>query len=898
MPRGVAPTERPHRWLSSRLTPSHLTPFSSLKTPTRFSSLTWGSCSSRRTGPSGGILVGGMADGVVNVWDGGALLSAPGGDRPRPSLAVIERHKAPVKAVAFNPHAASSHLIAAGSADGDVSIINLENPGAPTVASPMPAGTKLEGEVTCVAWNTSVTHILASSTVGGVVVVWDLKENKPWCTLRDPHRAAVSEIAWHPDDGLYLVTAVDDDARPVLRVWDLRSSTTTPLAELAGHSKGILSVDWCTHDPNLLVSTGKDSHTFVWDISLGKAVGEIPGGGAPATSEGHLGLGAAPIGDGFNAPSAASLFGAPPAASLDKGIGAGSGRRYLARWSKRLPGMLATCSFDRRVVVHAVTAIGPGASAERAGSGGPGSASAAVEATMARGPKWLRRPVGATWGFGGRLAVWRTPPAAIKGDLRAGPVSYSKTVQCVTMCVDGDAAGAAAGFEERMRGVESGAVDVRELCRAHVAAATEEADRSVWTFMSLLFESDARQHVLLQLGYDAAAIAAAASTYAGAAGGAVLKPSESTGDATPESGAPAVPSAPAFGTGGGGGTPEDFFGSGNAAPSPAPEQRKPPPPRSSGSGSSIAPPPASGGGGSSGHTYVQKRAPSAADDAMLKKALLVGDFASAVAVCLAQERYDDALLLAACGSPPELWLSTREAYFTRKGASPLTPVMAGIIKGDLGDLVATSSPAAWKETLALLCSYSQPTTFGPLCEALGDRLALEGGADSGTSAGIVYMVAMSASKATAVWAGEARGRLDKLGKHGRASPGGLAVLQSLVERVVVFRRAVALATGTPPAGGSAVESSLLADYAGLLAGAGQLTASAYVAANIVDPPGEEDARGAVLRDRLVRGFTSADWAFPAAVALSTASAWGAISRAAKSRTIARNPSSSAPPAAP
>jgi WD40 repeat protein len=86
---------------------------------------------------------------------------------------------------------------------------------------------------------------------------------------------SVSDVAWHPNDGLYLVTACDDDSRPVLRVWDLRSSTTTPLCELIGHTKGILSVDWCPHDPNLLVSCGKDSHTFVWDIQQGRAIAEV-----------------------------------------------------------------------------------------------------------------------------------------------------------------------------------------------------------------------------------------------------------------------------------------------------------------------------------------------------------------------------------------------------------------------------------------------------------------------------------------------------------------------------------------------------------------------------------------------------------------------------------------------
>lgn len=94
-----------------------------------------------------------------------------------------------MRALQFNPNPAAEHLLAAGGVDGDISIINLDNPGSPVLASPLAAGQRLETEITSLAWNTSVHHILATATVHGVVVVWDLKENKPWCHLRDPHRA-------------------------------------------------------------------------------------------------------------------------------------------------------------------------------------------------------------------------------------------------------------------------------------------------------------------------------------------------------------------------------------------------------------------------------------------------------------------------------------------------------------------------------------------------------------------------------------------------------------------------------------------------------------------------------------------------------------------------------------
>ena len=44
----------------------------------------------------------------------------------------------------------------------------------------------------------------------------------------------MSDVAWNPDQGLHLVTSSGDDKNPVLKLWDLRSSTSLPLATLQG----------------------------------------------------------------------------------------------------------------------------------------------------------------------------------------------------------------------------------------------------------------------------------------------------------------------------------------------------------------------------------------------------------------------------------------------------------------------------------------------------------------------------------------------------------------------------------------------------------------------------------------------------------------------------------------
>ena len=42
---------------------------------------------------------------------------------------------------------------------------------------------KHSAEVTRVAWNSQVSHILATASQSGATIVWDLRQKKPWCEL-------------------------------------------------------------------------------------------------------------------------------------------------------------------------------------------------------------------------------------------------------------------------------------------------------------------------------------------------------------------------------------------------------------------------------------------------------------------------------------------------------------------------------------------------------------------------------------------------------------------------------------------------------------------------------------------------------------------------------------------
>ena len=83
------------------------------------------------------------------------------------------------------------------------------------------------------------------------------------------------QAKWNPTQGLYLMTATNDDLNPVLKLWDLRRSTTAPLTEFGCHSKAVKIFGWCTFDDMIVSSYGKDEKFLLWDLYFGKAVMDL-----------------------------------------------------------------------------------------------------------------------------------------------------------------------------------------------------------------------------------------------------------------------------------------------------------------------------------------------------------------------------------------------------------------------------------------------------------------------------------------------------------------------------------------------------------------------------------------------------------------------------------------------
>ena len=176
-----------------------------VKARSKFGSISWGRCASHRQG----LIAGGMSSGHVEIYDPSNL------NRP---IASVQAHKDVVNCLAFNPHDSRSHILASGSSDGDVKIIDLSNAFSPQMCFPSSAeNDRHKGAVRSVQWNTKVDYIVASSSDDGSCIIWDLKRNKRWATLHAPRGSAFVDFAWHPSEGFQILTALADDSRPVVR---------------------------------------------------------------------------------------------------------------------------------------------------------------------------------------------------------------------------------------------------------------------------------------------------------------------------------------------------------------------------------------------------------------------------------------------------------------------------------------------------------------------------------------------------------------------------------------------------------------------------------------------------------------------------------------------------------
>lgn len=195
-------------------------------------------------------------------------------------------------------------------------------------------------------------------------------------------------------------------------------------------------------------------------------------------------------------------------------------------------------------------------------------------------------------------------------------------------------------------------------------------------------------------------------------------------------------------------------------------------------------------------------------DRLVTKALVLGDFESAVSLCLSSERYADAILLAVRGGQ-DLLQRTQKAYFERRTtALPYLRLFQSIVTNDLADIVQNADLQEWQEIFVVLCTFANPEEFPGLAEQLGARLEFQFTVAKNSedpdvrvkacayrkNATLTYLASARLERLVNIWIEELSEEEKALvsGESGLAGSYYSAhahALQSFIEKVTVFRSA-------------------------------------------------------------------------------------------------------------
>ncbi|KAL0871531.1 hypothetical protein ABMA27_005244 [Loxostege sticticalis] len=646
---------------------------SSLTTQHKFQKLVWSDA---------GMIVGGCDGGLLEFYSADKLLS----NASDALVASSNKHNGHVSALDINPY--QKNLLASGASESEIFIWDLNN-----TSQPMAPGNRSQppDHVQGLAWNQQVQHILGS-TFATRCVVWDLRKNEPIMKLSDAtSRTRWRSLAWHPAVATQLCIASEDDQAPVIQLWDLRLAAS-PLLTLENHQKGVMTVSWCKQDSDLLLSAGKDGRILCWN---------------PNNT-------------------------AQPGGELVMEVSQQRQWVFEAAWCPRVPGLLASTSFDQQLAVHSILPTDrPEVTSQSQNNimesfGGiesfaqlpavqrePQSVAQAPRQLPqpTRAPAWLRRPVAAKFSFGGKLVTFEKCPQ------EAGPqklVYISQVVsepEVIERAAQLDAAlGAGLTYDPQA------ADHLAEYCRARGDAAAEQHERYTWFFLRANFLPTFRSEILNLLGFKHDEI-----------------PSKFKSNAAPGDSAP--PDTAALSRGESTETEAELSTDTSTDLSDATTliERK------------LA-------NVELGPTVTNVTIPNGEDQtSMICRALICGNLEEAVELCLDADRVADALIIASLGSQ-ELLYKVQKYHLKHTASDPVSLISGSLLQSRWDILVQSASPRNWRDTLAAIVTHCDGEALAHYCEMLGDKLSSESDPSLKEAASICYLCAMSPSPLCALWA--------------------------------------------------------------------------------------------------------------------------------------------------
>lgn len=616
------------------------------------------------------------------------------------------KHSGAIKTLQFNPFRAE--LLATAGAKGELFISDLNN-----VGNPFRMGNSVAraDDFECLDWNKNVPHIMVTGSSGGFVTVWDVKTKKESLTLNNLGRKAVSAVAWDPNKHTRLITAIPHDTDPLILVWDLRN-TNAPERILKGHDGGVLSVSWCQQDNDLLLSCGKDNRTICWNPQTGESYGDFP---------------------------------------------VVTNWTFQTRWNPQNPGILATASFDGKIAVQSIQSTNAESAQTAVGQTQAGddedffnkaqSQPQGASFSLKKAPRWLERPCGASFAFGGKVVSFNTGGAS-------GTHRHSK-IRISAFAVDAEVGTSTETFENALK-----RNDLPSICESRINESTSTEDKADWRVIRTLSSANPRKDLIEYLGFS--------SNEDEAADG--ISKLEVNGDDKSES----TTSQPSESVATKSNRLSAFFDNAD--------------------GDSFLADLAATKGAKTNSPFQVYTGQESEADRRITHALLLGQFEKALDVCLQEGRLSDAFMIAICGGQKCID-KAQKSYFNKKEGGPnYLRLLASVVGKNLWDVVYNADLESWKEVMAILCTYASSEEFPDLCEALGDRLEEQMKANRDSSlrkdASFSYLAGSKLEKVVAIWIAELEEN-EKSGQQDLGSDSTFSVharsLQSFIEKVTVFR---------------------------------------------------------------------------------------------------------------
>ncbi|XP_017767013.1 PREDICTED: protein transport protein Sec31A isoform X1 [Eufriesea mexicana] len=592
----------------------------------RFHKIIWGSYGNNPAG----IIVGGCDYGMIKIYSAAKMLA----NDNNYLISSSDRHTGPVRALDFNPFQAN--LLATGAAESEIYIWDIVN-----ANSPMTPGSRSQPleDVQHIAWNKQVQHILAS-TFSQRCAIWDLRKDEPIIKLTDANsKVRWKVVQWHPDVATQLCLASEDDQAPVIELWDLRFATS-PLKTFQNHQRGVLSIAWNPHDPDLLLSCAKDNRILCWNPNSDAPNGEVICELAQTNQ--------------WN---------------------------FDVSWCPRYPGLVVGTSFDGHAAIYSLLGGQKQMSVETSKkivdsfpgmdpfTHPPPPVQTEPTVVLTKAPKWLKRPFGASFGFGGKLVIFENGPV----DPNLPPNSNRKVI-ISQVATQPDLIQRSYELEDVIRTEQ-----YSDYCKGKVEKTTDIYRKKIWNCVCAYFGENVTKDILDLLGYDIETMNNKLNQLVSQED--ISNITEGVSNMNNVLNGNIVDGSTAF----------DAI---------AQESKK----------ASMA-------------TLKNKNIQinvSDDEDGLITQAILLGNIEAAVSLCFANKRYADAVILSMAAGP-DLLARTQYRYFSEHSGA-LNSLINSLVSENWAEVVNNADINCWKEVLIGIFTHSNPQERSALCDMLGDRL--------------------------------------------------------------------------------------------------------------------------------------------------------------------------------